>query len=604
VKRLMFFVLAALAVLLTAASVASARATVGLVTVGSPRGNTPQNHQNEPAVALDANHANILVAGTNDFVDNQPCPKSLAVNAGTCLDRATGVGVSGVYFSFDKGHSWIQPTYQGWTTADCDPLNPCKGHTGPIHTLPGYFENQLVSFGDPAVAIGPMPGANGTFSWANGERVYYGNLTTAFSTQVELSFPNPVFNGFVGIAVSRLDNPTPPSVADQSSWKPPVILSSNQGQTSFYDKEQIWADNAQSSPFFGRVYLCANQFRSNAAHKQGNSPTPMQVFFSTDGGSTWTKVMVTPAATGTTGNPNQFGYSGCTIRTDSHGVVYLFAERFAAPTSTGLTLSGQHVMFKSFDGGAHWTNGQVVQTVTNPCFFMDPIEGRCVMDGYSGARTDLAASPSVSIANGAPTGAGATNEIIDAWSNAPALNSETTDVSFSTTAGSAWTPPQAISLPGDRPIYSAPAIAPDGSKAYVIYEADTAPWLGNDFTTPRPYHGVFLSSPLDSSGSPTGWTTEFNEPASGDLRATYPGHDMYQERIGDYIYAAASNSYGVGVWISAKNASVCDAIQSWRAASFAAGARQFPAPWPLDPTPGAGCPATWGNTDAYAASTG
>ena len=93
-KRPLFLVVAALAALLIAASVASAQ-TVSKVTVGSPPGNTPQNHQNEPAVAMDANHPNVLVAGTNDFVDNQACPKSFAINAGTCLDRATGVGVSG-----------------------------------------------------------------------------------------------------------------------------------------------------------------------------------------------------------------------------------------------------------------------------------------------------------------------------------------------------------------------------------------------------------------------------------------------------------------------------------------------------------------------------
>jgi len=94
VKRLMFGIPAVLCALLLAASAANAQ-TVSLVTVGSPPGNTPQNHQNEPAVAMDANNPNILVAGTNDFVDEQACPERLAVNHGTCLDRATGVGVSG-----------------------------------------------------------------------------------------------------------------------------------------------------------------------------------------------------------------------------------------------------------------------------------------------------------------------------------------------------------------------------------------------------------------------------------------------------------------------------------------------------------------------------
>src|SRR5438874_8367977 len=226
--------LASMAVVLISTTGAFAQ-TSSRVTAGGPAGNTPQTHQNEPAVALDANSPNVLVAGSNDFVDEQACPQPLAVNRGTCLDRATGVGVSGVYFSFDSGHTWAQPAYTGWTTADCDPLTPCKGHPGPIHTLPWYYESQLVSFGDPAVAVGPVRGSNGKFSWSNGQRVYYANLATAFSTTVEFSFPNPVFHGVVGVAVSRLDNPSLTSVADKNSWKPPVIVSSTTGETSFLD---------------------------------------------------------------------------------------------------------------------------------------------------------------------------------------------------------------------------------------------------------------------------------------------------------------------------------------------------------------------------------
>jgi hypothetical protein len=595
-KKPSFALLSATMAVLISTTVALAQsATPSLVTIGSPVGNTPQNHQNEPAVALDANSPSTLVAGTNDFVDEEACPQQLAVNNGTCLDRATGVGLSGDYFSFDSGHSWIQPAYTGWTNADCDPTTLCKGHFGTIHTLPWYYENQLVSFGDPAVAVGPVQGSNGKFSWSNGQRVYYANLTTAFSTTVELSFPNPVFHGFVGVAASRLDNPTPTSVLNKNSWKPPVIVTSATGETAFLDKEQIWADNASSSAFFGNVYICANDFRSFASHKNGNSPVPMMVYSSTDGGTTWTKKQVTPSVTNGISPVNGFGYSGCTIRTDSHGVVYLFAERFSR---SGPPNNSAHVMFKSFDGGSHWTSGTVTAIISDPCYFVDPIEGRCVMDGYAGARTDLAASPSVSIANGAPTGANATNEIVDAWSDAPVLNGEFTKFQYSMTGGSAWSNPEQVSLPGDRPLYSSPAIAPDGSKAYVIYEADTAPWMGSDFTSPRPYHGVFRSSPLDSTGKPTGWTTEFNEP-TGDLRATYPGHDLYQERVGDYVYAAASDGYGVGVWTSAVNAAVCGPIQTYRANSFAAGHLALPAPWPLSD-----CPANFGNTDTMSATTG
>ena len=84
-----------------------------------------------------------------------------------------------------------------------------------------------------------------------------------------------------------------------------------------------------------------------------------------------------------------------------------------------------------------------------------------------------------------------------------------------------------------------------------------------------------------------------------DLRSSFPGHRFREERVGDYVYAAASRDYGVGLWIDVRNADVCPAIQDWRAESLAAGAPVIPAPWPLTD-----CPAAWGNMDVWAATTG
>src|SRR4051812_29297975 len=160
----------AAAVALTGAGTAAAFNPDVLVTNGSPPTPFSQNKQNEPTVAVDANHPNVLVSGSNDEIDMEAC------NAGTdnTCPFTPGVGVSGVYFPFDSGTTWTQPTYTGLTARDClgtpggaDP--PCTAHTGPIGTLPWYAENGLVSDGDPAVAFGPRRGPNG-FSWSNGSR--------------------------------------------------------------------------------------------------------------------------------------------------------------------------------------------------------------------------------------------------------------------------------------------------------------------------------------------------------------------------------------------------------------------------------------------------
>jgi hypothetical protein len=586
-KRLLVIVAIASVFLPQAAFAVPPPPTTALVTVGSPTDTTPQNHQNEPAVAMDARQPNVLAAGVNDFLDWQPCPQAAATQEGTCRGSNVGVGLSGVYFSFDSGKSWIQPTYTGLTSRDCTPNDPCTPHTGPIGTLPWYAEAGLASSGDPAVAFGPRP-VNGEFSWANGSRLYYANLTGSIAD----GFPQVApFRGFLGIGVSRLDHPTRSSVLDKNSWMPPVIASSRTSATSFEDKEQIWADNAETSPFFGNVYVCVDDFRS-LSRGQAFSQT-VEVDISGDGGQTWKVKQISTATT----NVARGFHAGCTVRTDSHGVVYVFYTHF----QIGTPGFGAHKMQKSFDGGRTWTRPRDVLPANDACFEFDAVEGRCVADGGAGARIDLLSAPSVDIANGAPTGEDATNEIVDVWNDGSlGLNNEKTLFSYTMNGGTTWSDPAIISVGSDRPIYAAPAIAPDGSSVYVIYEALTDPWRGGDMTSSRGYHGVFRQALLGTNGEPTSWSTLLTGP-SGDIRATYPGHDIYQERVGDYVYAAASRAYGVGLWADASDASVCTDVQTWRAASYAAGQRVLPgAPWPVPPT----CPANWGNVQILAVTNG
>ena len=545
-------------------------ATGTLVTVGSPTSPFSQNKQNEPAVAINADNPSLVVAGANDEIDMEAC------NAGdpTTCPFTQGVGVSGVYFSFDGGTSWTQPTYTGWTARDCLGPAACVPHTGPIGTLPHYVENGLVSDGDPGLAFGPRPGPDGTFSWANGSRLYYSNLTSSFATAKR----DETFKGFEGIAISRTDNPAAAASGDASAWMDPVVIS-KQSSTTFSDKEQIWADNAQSSPFFGNVYVCWASFRSNS-HGQA-FPTPLIVARSTDGGSTWTQQQVGPASdNGTNSQPD-----GCTVRTDGLGNLYVFGVGARGGTSF-------EMMYKSADGGVHFTGPTLLASAVDPGVF-DPVTGRPEMDGIAGARNDLAFAPSVDIANGAPTGADATNRIVLTWADgAQGLNNEQLLLMTSTDGGASFSGPTAVPLAsGDRPYYTAPAISPNGTDVYITYNAFTTPYR-NDTSTRRGLVGVILHA--DVSSGTIGPFGTLARGVVGDPRGSSQ-NNLQAEFLGDYVYTAATRTGAVGVWNDVRNAADCPAIDAWRLSLHTGTSVHRPAPQQ-------DCPATFGNSDIFGAA--
>jgi hypothetical protein len=497
---------------------------------------------------------------------------------------------------------------------DSDP--PCTPEPGPIGTLPRYFENGLVSDGDPALAFGPRP-RNGQFSWANGSRLYYANLTSKID-------PN-AFKGFEAIGVSRTDNIPGAIAGNNDAWKAPVIAS-KQNSALFSDKEQIWADNAQSSPFFGHVYVCYAAFRGQRSRSQ-----PLDVITSTDGGNTWKDHQVTPA-TNNVNSKNGFGHSGCTIRTDSHGVVYVFYYQFAF----GFPGVGSQMLAKSFDGGATWTRPRKVQTAVDLCNAFEPSIGRCVEDGIGGARDDLGPDPSVDIANGAPLGdtAGnpASNRIVLTWVDGrDGLNHEHVMFTTSTDKGRTWSDTRQVEQPNtddpaeqpmDRGYYSAPAISPDGTDVYLVYNAYTTPFRDNT-TDPRGLIGVVLSASFSQARA--GNFSEIHRGEQGDPRGSSQ-NNLAAEFLGDYVYAVATNDYGAAVWNDTRNAEDCPAIDAYRQAlhdeSTASGLRTADAEEPrgeerrvqngrkdqpedaaTPPPVQEQCPATFGNSDIYGFTT-
>ena len=193
-----------------------------VVTVGSPSTPFSQNKQNEPAVAIDA-HNPVVVAGANEEIDMESCA---AGDPSTC-PFTNGVGVSGAYFSFDSGASWTsrrtaagplvaasapRPALRRWVrSAPC----PTTSRAGSSPTETRRWPSDR----------GPAPA--GRFSWANGSRLYYANLTSN-SGATRLA----TFRGFEAIAVSSTDNVRGAAADNASAWRAPVSSPSSRRRRS------------------------------------------------------------------------------------------------------------------------------------------------------------------------------------------------------------------------------------------------------------------------------------------------------------------------------------------------------------------------------------
>jgi hypothetical protein len=548
----------ALVVLSLGAAPAVAQAAEALVNTGSPPSPFPQNKQNEPTVAFDPTNPSVLAAGSNDEIDEGACV------GGDC-PFVQGIGNSGIYFSFNGGASWSQPTYQGWSDRTGTP------GVGPIGTLPHYYEAGLVSDGDPVTAFGPRPDSSGHFSWSNGSRLYYSNLTSNFATERS----DQTFKGFEAIAVSHADNLQAAAAGDAGAWgDPSIVTSRRQSATTFSDKEALWVDNAASSPRFGTAYVCYTLFKS----QQDTGPEQIAVSHSTDGGDNWSRPTTLSSAFD---NPQHTGRQGCSIRTDSNGVVYAVWEDSHQKQSV-------FRMARSFDGGVSFEKQRTIANVTDVGAF-DGVRS-ISFDGIAGARTS--SFPSLDIANGAPSGTDATNKLAVGWSDGSAgLNDEHALVQLSANGGTSWTSPVQVEQSGDRPDFAFIGLSPDGSDLYVVYDGFSDPFR-TDTTSTRQFMGVTRQADVD--GTALGPVVTLDRGAVGDGRAS-SSNGLIDEFIGDYNTVAATNAGAVSVFNDAHNAVDCPAIDAFRQATFAGTAGAPPAP-------GTDCGPTFGNTDIYSAS--
>jgi len=535
------------------------------VTIGSPTDQFPRNKQNEPAVgvAIDATNPNVLVAGSNEEIDNAPC-------AGSDCSFTPGIGDNGVYFSFNAGRSWVEPTYTGWSARDGN------AKVGPIGTVPWFYEKGLVGDGDPALAFGPRPDKHGKFAWQNGSRLYYGSLTS--------DFPGTSTTGAVeAVAVARTDDVHAAAAGTKSAWLPPVIASKKLTPITFSDKDAVWADNSASSHFFGNVYVCWTSF--GATNPDGSTDSPVVLARSSDGGATWSNPVHLVSASSTT----YTGPTACTIRTDSTGRVYAFWDQINWPHPS------QQMMARSSDGGVTFEAPTVAANVTEvgaiDSVHVANSDPRFTFDGIAGARTFSGLS--VDIANGAPNGSDATNELVMSWSDgARGLNHEAALVQSSVDQGAHWSTATPAQQSGDRPDFPAVAISPNGTEVYLTYDAFLSPWRG-DTSSSRLMQGVVRSADVSSSGHISGFET-LHRADTGDARGSSE-NNLCCEFLGDYNYVVATRTFGAAAWNDVRDAAVCSVMNKYRY-SLSTGS-PLPKPSPLKD-----CPPTFGNSDIFGGS--
>ena len=163
----------------------------------------------------------------------------------------------------------------------------------------------------------------------------------------------------------------------------------------------------------------------------------------------------------------------------------------------------------------------------------------------------------------------------------------------STNGGGTWYAPRQIEGPSDRGYYTAPAISPNGTNVYVVYNAFTTPFQPTT-ATPRSLVGIVLGATAGSSGQ-TGAFSEIHRGTPGDPRGSSQ-NNLVAEFLGDYVYAAATRTYGAAVWNDTRNAADCPAIDAYRQALENGEAATAPAVQQE-------CPPTFGNSDIFAFTT-
>jgi len=106
---------------------------------------------------------------------------------------------------------------------------------------------------------------------------------------------------------------------------------------------------------------------------------------------------------------------------------------------------------------------------------------------------------------------------------------------------------------------------------------------------------VFMQATATGTAA-TGAFAEVHRGTAGDPRGSSQ-NNLVAEFLGDYVYAAATRTYGVAVWNDTRAAADCPAIDAWRQ-DIATGGTTV-----ARPAPQQDCAPNFGNSDIFSFTT-
>ncbi|HEV2249708.1 MAG TPA: sialidase family protein [Candidatus Limnocylindria bacterium] len=497
----------------------------------------PTNKQNEPSVAIapDGTHA---IAGSNDEQKQPACGPGAQRGAGAPANDCSffpNVGTSGVYTSSDAGATW---TNRGLLPGYSDTGTSVAASAGALPT--SAPAGSKVSDGDPVVAFGPKL-VNGAFTYAQGARAYYANLT-AFSSAGR---PGNQFAEMIGVSISDDYG---------ASWYDPVIAAQSNGNV-FNDKESLWADRNPASPYFGRVYVSYTEFRSIPSTAE-----PVIVVYSADGGLTWSKQNQVSAAYN---NRARGGRQGSVVRTGPNGEVYVIFE------DGDNKLGSQQIVVVSLDGGKSFSRKISIAAVTD------------IAAAIPGAnfRTDSFASAAVDQSSGA---------IYATWSDA-ASGSGRIVVSKGTNQGRTWSAPVTVSTAAEGyAFFQGLDVAPNG-RIDIGYQAQVAVNPATYGTGNAAIDSWYVSS---SDGGAT-WSAPRKISSASSDPAASAQNNLALQFWGDYSTLASTDDAALFIYTDSRTGAGCPAVDAYQHGLDGSG------PAVAKPAPGTDCPAQFGNSDVY-----